>query len=173
MTDSKPWSFTENAPPAALSPPQQALWWLKKGNWPWGRNGRKPMTSARRGKANTPMTSCMRWCTGSRGTIQRGLLVPAGGRQARRRYRKRMAADRCRTFTLIQSTGQVTQTMTNTFANYPSLAGKTIFVTGGASGIGAEIVRAFSAQGAKVGFIDLDRPASAALAEGIGVRDRL
>ena len=63
--------------------------------------------------------------------------------------------------------------MTNTFANYPSLAGKTIFVTGGASGIGAEIVKAFSAQGAKVGFIDLDRPASAALAEGVGCEDRL
>src|SRR5436190_10764106 len=58
--------------------------------------------------------------------------------------------------------------MTNAFANYPSLAGKTIFVTGGASGIGAEIVRAFSAQGAKVGFVDLDRPASAALAGELG-----
>src|SRR5436190_18997380 len=59
--------------------------------------------------------------------------------------------------------------MTNAFANYPSLAGKTIFVTGGASGIGAEIVRAFSAQGAKVGFVDLDRPGSAVLAEELGV----
>jgi NAD(P)-dependent dehydrogenase (short-subunit alcohol dehydrogenase family) len=58
--------------------------------------------------------------------------------------------------------------MTNAFATYPSLAGKTVFVTGGASGIGAEIVRAFSAQDAKVGFIDLDRPASAALAEELG-----
>ena len=58
--------------------------------------------------------------------------------------------------------------MKNAFANYPSLAGKTIFVTGGASGIGAEIVRGFSAQGAKVGFIDLDRPGSAALAEELG-----
>ena len=58
--------------------------------------------------------------------------------------------------------------MTNAFANYPSLAGKTMFVTGGASGIGAEIVKAFSAQGAKVGFIDLDRPASAALAGELG-----
>src|SRR5438128_6736042 len=79
-----------------------------------------------------------------------------------------MAADRCRNFTLTYTTGQVTQTMTNAFANYPSLAGKTVFVTGGASGIGAEIVKAFSAQGAKVGFIDLDRPASAALAGELG-----
>jgi D-xylose 1-dehydrogenase len=60
--------------------------------------------------------------------------------------------------------------MTNAFATYPSLAGKTVFVTGGASGIGAEIVRGFSTQGAKVGFIDLDRPASAALAEELGAK---
>mgnify|MGYP000563181567 CR=1 FL=1 len=55
--------------------------------------------------------------------------------------------------------------MTSSFANYPSLAGKTVFVTGGASGIGAEIVSAFAAQGARVGFLDLDQQASAALVE--------
>jgi NAD(P)-dependent dehydrogenase (short-subunit alcohol dehydrogenase family) len=49
------------------------------------------------------------------------------------------------------------------FAHYPSLADKAVIITGGASGIGAEIVRAFSAQGAKVGFLDLDADASAAL----------
>lgn len=54
--------------------------------------------------------------------------------------------------------------MTDSFATYPSLAGKTAFVTGGASGIGAEIVRAFAAQGARVGFIDLDENASATIA---------
>jgi NAD(P)-dependent dehydrogenase (short-subunit alcohol dehydrogenase family) len=53
--------------------------------------------------------------------------------------------------------------MTANFANYPSLAGKTVFVTGGASGIGAEIVAAFAAQGSRVGFLDLDEKASAAL----------
>lgn len=42
------------------------------------------------------------------------------------------------------------------FATYPSLSGKTVFLTGGASGIGAEILRAFDAQGARVGFVDLD-----------------
>ena len=46
--------------------------------------------------------------------------------------------------------------MTPKFANYPSLRSKTVFVTGGASGIGAEIVTAFAEQGAKVGFVDLD-----------------
>ena len=51
------------------------------------------------------------------------------------------------------------------FASYPSLKGKTVLVTGGASGIGAEIVKAFAAQGARVGFIDLDADNSAKLAE--------
>ena len=46
------------------------------------------------------------------------------------------------------------------FATYPSLKNKSVLVTGGASGIGAEIVRAFAEQGAKVGFIDLDNSAS-------------
>lgn len=55
--------------------------------------------------------------------------------------------------------------MTQSFAVYPSLQGKTVYVTGGAQGIGAEIVRAFAAQGAKVGFLDRDEAASRALAE--------
>jgi NAD(P)-dependent dehydrogenase (short-subunit alcohol dehydrogenase family) len=50
------------------------------------------------------------------------------------------------------------------FASYPSLEGAVVFVTGGASGIGEQIVRAFAGQGSKVGFIDLDRERSKALA---------
>lgn len=42
-----------------------------------------------------------------------------------------------------------------TFATYPSLSGRVVFVTGGASGIGADIVRAFAANGAKVAFVDI------------------
>lgn len=41
MTDAKPWSFAENTPPAALSPPQQALWWLKKGGLAMGPEWQK------------------------------------------------------------------------------------------------------------------------------------
>ena len=36
------------------------------------------------------------------------------------------------------------------FAIFPSLKDKTVIVSGGASGIGGEIVRAFAAQGARV-----------------------
>jgi NAD(P)-dependent dehydrogenase (short-subunit alcohol dehydrogenase family) len=53
--------------------------------------------------------------------------------------------------------------MSDTFARYPSLVGKTVYVTGGASGIGTEIVAAFASQGAQVGFVDIDADASAAL----------
>ncbi|SFJ07067.1 SDR family NAD(P)-dependent oxidoreductase [Jannaschia pohangensis] len=53
------------------------------------------------------------------------------------------------------------------FASYPSLRGKTVMMTGGASGIGAEIVKAFAAQGAKVGFLDIDADGAARMAEGL------
>jgi NAD(P)-dependent dehydrogenase (short-subunit alcohol dehydrogenase family) len=49
-------------------------------------------------------------------------------------------------------------------ASYPSLAGKTVFITGGASGIGAAMVRAFHAQGAQVAFVDLAQAQGQALA---------
>ncbi|MEE9454932.1 MAG: SDR family oxidoreductase [Paracoccaceae bacterium] len=58
--------------------------------------------------------------------------------------------------------------MNNTFATYPSLAGKTVFVTGGASGIGAEIVKTFARQKSSVGIIDLDRERGQALADQLG-----
>lgn len=49
------------------------------------------------------------------------------------------------------------------FASYPSLAGRSVFVSGGGSGIGASIVEHFAEQGAKVGFVDIDEPASRTL----------
>ena len=57
--------------------------------------------------------------------------------------------------------------MTEKFARYPSLQGRVVFVTGGASGIGAEEVSSFAAQGARVGFVDIDDAAAAALIERI------
>jgi NAD(P)-dependent dehydrogenase (short-subunit alcohol dehydrogenase family) len=50
------------------------------------------------------------------------------------------------------------------FATYPSLKDVSVLVTGGASGIGAEIVRAFAGQGSYVGFVDFDRDNGMALA---------
>ena len=49
------------------------------------------------------------------------------------------------------------------FARYPSLNETVVFVTGGASGIGEQIVRAFAEQGSKIGFIDLDAERGRAL----------
>ena len=45
-------------------------------------------------------------------------------------------------------------------AVYPSLKDRTVLVTGGGSGIGEAIVRQFVGQGSRVGFIDVDVPAS-------------
>ena len=52
-------------------------------------------------------------------------------------------------------------------ARYPSLQGRTVFISGGATGIGASFVEQFFAQGAKVGFVDRDAAAGQALAERI------
>ena len=58
--------------------------------------------------------------------------------------------------------------MSDQYAIYPSLKGQTVLLTGGATGIGAEIVRAFAAQGCKVGFLDFDRDNSQALVDEFG-----
>jgi NAD(P)-dependent dehydrogenase (short-subunit alcohol dehydrogenase family) len=50
------------------------------------------------------------------------------------------------------------------FAVYPSLDNASVIVTGGASGIGMEIVRAFAGQRSRVGFLDFDVERGQALA---------
>jgi NAD(P)-dependent dehydrogenase (short-subunit alcohol dehydrogenase family) len=57
----------------------------------------------------------------------------------------------------------MTAQTTSASAQYPSLAGRTVFITGGGSGIGADLVRGFARQGARVGFIDIDAAASTQL----------
>jgi D-xylose 1-dehydrogenase len=53
--------------------------------------------------------------------------------------------------------------MSGEFAIYPSLRDRVVFITGGASGIGAEHVAQFAAQGARVAFVDIADDAAQAL----------
>lgn len=48
-------------------------------------------------------------------------------------------------------------------AIYPSLAGRGVFITGGATGIGAAMVEAFAGQQARVYFVDIDDEAGESL----------
>lgn len=52
-------------------------------------------------------------------------------------------------------------------AIYPSLQGRSVFITGGGSGIGASLVEHFAAQGAKVAFVDIQEGPSQALVQKI------
>jgi NAD(P)-dependent dehydrogenase (short-subunit alcohol dehydrogenase family) len=56
--------------------------------------------------------------------------------------------------------------MSKQFATYPSLTDRVVLISGGASGIGADMVRAFASNGARVGFFDVqDEPAQALVRE--------
>ncbi len=48
-----------------------------------------------------------------------------------------------------------TDTASGNYASYPSLVDRTVFITGGADGIGQAIVRQFAAQGSRVAFVDI------------------
>jgi D-xylose 1-dehydrogenase len=52
-------------------------------------------------------------------------------------------------------------------ANYPSLANRTVLITGGGSGIGAAITRGFASQGARVAVLDVAEEAAKALTQVI------
>ena len=51
------------------------------------------------------------------------------------------------------------------FAIYPSLRGRCVFISGGATGIGASLVEHFARQEARVAFVDREEAAGKALAE--------
>ncbi|MCF6109394.1 SDR family NAD(P)-dependent oxidoreductase [Mesorhizobium muleiense] len=59
------------------------------------------------------------------------------------------------------------------FATYPSLTDRVVLISGGASGIGADLVRAFASNGARVCFLDVqDGPAEALVRELSGAGGR-
>lgn len=60
--------------------------------------------------------------------------------------------------------------LTNT---YPSLCGKHVFITGGATGIGAALVENFVAQGANVSFLDIDDVSANELMARLNAGERL
>jgi NAD(P)-dependent dehydrogenase (short-subunit alcohol dehydrogenase family) len=43
-----------------------------------------------------------------------------------------------------------------TFATYPELAGRVVFISGGGSGIGFELARGFASNGCKVVLVDIN-----------------
>ena len=55
--------------------------------------------------------------------------------------------------------------MTANYASYPSLAERTVFITGGADGIGSALVGQFARQGSKVAFVDKNAAAAHATIE--------
>jgi NAD(P)-dependent dehydrogenase (short-subunit alcohol dehydrogenase family) len=55
------------------------------------------------------------------------------------------------------------------YASYPSLRGRIVLVTGGATGIGESMVRHFARQGSKVAFLDIQDAPAQALVEALDV----
>ncbi len=53
------------------------------------------------------------------------------------------------------------------FTKYESLRDRVVLITGGASGIGEEFVKAFAENGAKVAFFDLNADAGQALTKAL------
>ena len=56
------------------------------------------------------------------------------------------------------------------YSRHPSLKDRVVLITGGGSGIGASMVEEFSAQGARVAFIDVQEDASRALVDRLADR---
>lgn len=54
------------------------------------------------------------------------------------------------------------------YARYPSLKDRVVLITGGATGIGASMVRNFARQGSRVAFLDIQDEPGRALADELG-----
>jgi NAD(P)-dependent dehydrogenase (short-subunit alcohol dehydrogenase family) len=60
-----------------------------------------------------------------------------------------------------------------TYGSYPSLHGRVVVVTGGASGIGEKIVEQFAAQGARVAFLDIQSESATRLVSKIAANGEI
>ena len=57
------------------------------------------------------------------------------------------------------------------YASYPSLVDRSVFITGGADGIGRALVTEFAVQGSKVGFADINAARAATLVDELSARE--
>ena len=65
----------------------------------------------------------------------------------------------------LTKSGDPHATPPHNYASYPSLVDRSVFITGGADGIGAGMVEEFVAQGSRVGFADIQAERGAQLVE--------
>src|SRR5690606_19394095 len=84
-------------------------------------------------------------------------------RRRRRLPRPRRGRDRPRCCTALM-------TSESRYATYPSLRDAVVLISGGASGIGAELVSQFAAQGSRVGFVDVAVEAAEELVAAVAER---
>lgn len=83
-------------------------------------------------------------------------------------WHREMAQGRCATVVAVTSpVSETSPAQAPASASYPDLAGKVVFITGGASGIGAAHCRAFARVGAQVVFVDIQRDVGHALCHAL------
>jgi D-xylose 1-dehydrogenase len=68
--------------------------------------------------------------------------------------------------------GEANPKASSQYASYPSLRGRVVLVTGGASGIGEKFVEQFAEQGARVAFLDIQAEAALALVKKVRASGR-
>src|SRR5579872_6207229 len=86
--------------------------------------------------------------------------------RSRLRFRLPCRSTRCRHPTPLPLRPIMTGVIENG-AVYPSLKDRSVFITGGGSGIGESLVEHFCAQGSRVAFVDIAEEPSRRLAESI------